>query len=126
MGKFLVTAAVFVLLVGQAGAAGPHVVIFIADDLGWADCSPYGGKEVPTPNMARLAKDGVTLTHAFVPGMLERKRGGVITVASTAGMQPLPYETVYSASKAFARALRVACSKDKRLARMLPSTKGLL
>jgi imidazoleglycerol-phosphate dehydratase len=28
--------------------------------------------------------------------------------------------------KAFARALRVACSKDKRMARMLPSTKGLL
>jgi len=32
-------------------------------------------------------------------------------------------ETVF---KAFARALRVACAKDKRLARMLPSTKGLL
>ena len=28
--------------------------------------------------------------------------------------------------KAFARALRVACSKDKQLGRMLPSTKGLL
>ncbi|HYE24881.1 MAG TPA: imidazoleglycerol-phosphate dehydratase HisB [Clostridia bacterium] len=28
--------------------------------------------------------------------------------------------------KAFARALRVACSKDRRLAKMLPSTKGLL
>jgi imidazoleglycerol-phosphate dehydratase len=28
--------------------------------------------------------------------------------------------------KAFARALRVACARDKRLARMLPSTKGLL
>lgn len=28
--------------------------------------------------------------------------------------------------KAFARALRVACSRDRRLARMLPSTKGLL
>jgi imidazoleglycerol-phosphate dehydratase len=28
--------------------------------------------------------------------------------------------------KAFARALRVACSKDRRLARLLPSTKGLL
>ena len=28
--------------------------------------------------------------------------------------------------KAFARALRVACSKDKRMAKMLPSTKGLL
>lgn len=28
--------------------------------------------------------------------------------------------------KAFARALRVACSRDRQLARMLPSTKGLL
>jgi hypothetical protein len=44
----------------------------------------------------------VTLTHAFVPAMVERRRGGVITVASTAGMQPLPYEAVYGASKAFA------------------------
>ena len=33
---------------------------------------------------------------------------------------------VEAAFKAFARALRVACSKDRRLARMLPSTKGLL
>jgi short-subunit dehydrogenase len=44
----------------------------------------------------------VVLTHAFLPGMVERGRGGVITVASTAGMQPLPYESVYAASKAFA------------------------
>jgi len=33
---------------------------------------------------------------------------------------------VEAAFKAFARALRVACSKDKRLAKVLPSTKGLL
>jgi uncharacterized protein len=44
----------------------------------------------------------VTLTHAFLPAMVERGSGGVITVASTAGMQPLPYETTYGASKAFA------------------------
>jgi hypothetical protein len=44
----------------------------------------------------------VTLTHAFVPAMIERGRGGVITVASTAGMQPLPYEATYGATKAFA------------------------
>ena len=44
----------------------------------------------------------VTLTSAFLPRMLDRDRGGVITVASTAGMQPLPYEAVYGASKAFA------------------------
>jgi short-subunit dehydrogenase len=44
----------------------------------------------------------VTLTHAFLPRMVERGRGGVITVASTAGMLPLPYEATYGASKAFA------------------------
>src|SRR5262245_15143432 len=41
----------------------------------------------------------VTLTHAFLPGMIARGSGGVITVASTAGMQPLPYEATYSATK---------------------------
>lgn len=56
----------------------------------------------------------VTLTHAFLPGMLERARGGVITVASTAGMQPIPYETTYSASKAFARAFSDALSEELR------------
>jgi hypothetical protein len=44
----------------------------------------------------------VTLTHAFLPPMVERGSGGIITVASTAGMQPLPYEVTYGASKAFA------------------------
>ena len=44
----------------------------------------------------------VVLTRALLPAMVERGRGGVIVVASTAGMQPLPYEAVYAASKAFA------------------------
>ena len=53
--------------------------------------------------MVRLNSEAVVvLTRAFLPAMVERGRGGVITVASTAGMQPLPYESVYSASKAFA------------------------
>jgi len=56
----------------------------------------------------------VRLTHAFVPGMAERGRGGVITVASTAGMQPLPYETTYSASKAFAISFMEALSMELR------------
>src|SRR4051812_10768587 len=44
----------------------------------------------------------VILTHAFLPGMVERGRGGIINVASSAGMQPIPYESVYAATKAFA------------------------
>jgi short-subunit dehydrogenase len=45
----------------------------------------------------------VILTRAFLPAMVERGSGGVITVASTAGFQPLPYEATYSATKAFAK-----------------------
>jgi short-subunit dehydrogenase len=56
----------------------------------------------------------VTLTHAFLPPMIERGRGGVITVASTAGMQPLPYETEYAASKAFAISFMEALSMELR------------
>ena len=44
----------------------------------------------------------VVLTRAFLPGMIERGRGGIITLASSAGLQPLPYETTYGATKAFA------------------------
>ena len=36
------------------------------------------------------------------------------------------HHKIESLFKAFARALRVACSRDRRLAKMLPSTKGLL
>jgi short-subunit dehydrogenase len=56
----------------------------------------------------------VTLTHAFLPGIVERGSGGVITVASTAGMQPLPYEATYAASKAFARSFMEALSMELR------------
>ena len=56
----------------------------------------------------------VILTHAFVPGMIDRGKGGVITVASTAGMQPLPYETTYGASKAFAISFMEAHSMELR------------
>ena len=36
------------------------------------------------------------------------------------------HHRIEAAFKAFARALRVACARDKRMAKMLPSTKGLL
>jgi hypothetical protein len=42
----------------------------------------------------------VELTHLFLPD-LERRRGGVINVASTAAFQAVPYMAVYAASKAF-------------------------
>ena len=43
----------------------------------------------------------VDLSHAFLPGMLERKRGAIVNVASMAAFQPMPYMSVYAATKAF-------------------------
>src|SRR5262249_19571852 len=41
------------------------------------------------------------LTHAVLPGMVERGAGAVMNIASIAGFQPMPYMAVYSATKAF-------------------------
>jgi short-subunit dehydrogenase len=56
----------------------------------------------------------VTLTHAFLPAMAERDRGGVINVCSTAGFQPIPYEAVYAATKAFALRFTEALNEELR------------
>jgi short-subunit dehydrogenase len=43
----------------------------------------------------------VDLTHRFLPGMLARRRGGVLNLASMMGFMPVPYQAIYAASKAF-------------------------
>ncbi len=43
----------------------------------------------------------VHLTHLYLPAMLERRRGDVLIVASTAGFQGVPYISAYAATKAF-------------------------
>ena len=45
----------------------------------------------------------VHLSRLFVPRMVERRRGWVLILASTASFQPLPYFATYAASKAFDR-----------------------
>jgi uncharacterized protein len=45
----------------------------------------------------------VRLTRLFVPRMVERRRGWVMVLASTASFQPVPYLTTYAATKVFDR-----------------------
>ena len=42
-----------------------------------------------------------TLTRRLLPAMVERKRGGILNIASIVGFQPIPYWTTYAATKAF-------------------------
>lgn len=62
----LIAAAPFLRAAEPTPARPPNIVVFLADDLGWADCSVSGGREVPMPNLDRLAAQGMTLTGAFV------------------------------------------------------------
>ena len=48
-----------------------------------------------------LVEAVVALSSAFIPAMVDRGRGAVLNVASTAAMQPLPYSAGYSAAKAY-------------------------
>ena len=63
------------------------------------------------------------LVHDFFDGFATGARANVHVKVIYGRSSHHKIEAVF---KAFARALRVACAKDKRLARMLPSTKGLL
>lgn len=44
----------------------PNIVLIIADDLAWEDTGTYGNPKVGTPNIDRLAREGMRFTHAFV------------------------------------------------------------
>jgi len=73
--------------------------------------------------VARVGDLQVELVHDFFEGFARGARANVHIRVLYGRSSHHKIEALF---KAFARALRVACSRDKRMARMLPSTKGLL
>lgn len=51
------------MLPGLRVEAPTNIVIFLADDLGIGEIGPWGQKEILTPNIDRLARDGMKLTE---------------------------------------------------------------
>jgi imidazoleglycerol-phosphate dehydratase len=72
---------------------------------------------------ARVGDLQTELVHDFFEGFAIGARANVHVKVLYGRSSHHKVEAVF---KAFARALRVACARDRRLARMLPSTKGLL
>jgi arylsulfatase A-like enzyme len=63
-----------------AAADKPNLVVFICDDLGSLDITPYGATDVRTPNMQRLADEGLRFTQAFVASpSCAPSRGALLT-----------------------------------------------
>jgi N-sulfoglucosamine sulfohydrolase len=54
------------VLATAAEPVRPNIVVFIADDLGWEECSPYGHPVVRTPNLQRLADEGLRFDRFFL------------------------------------------------------------
>lgn len=56
----------------------------------------------------------VELTRGVLPGMVERRAGAIVNVASNAAFQPVPYLSVYAASKAFVLSFTEALANELR------------
>ena len=88
------------------------------------DFSGRPGLEYHVPfTRALIGEFDVDLVHEFFQGFVNHAQVTLHVDNLRGDNAHHQCETIF---KAFARALRVACARDRRLARMLPSTKGLL
>ena len=74
--------AVLLLVVGlpARGAAPPNLIVILCDDLGYGDLGCYGNSKINTPNLDRLAREGVRFTDFYAGGaQCTPSRAGMLT-----------------------------------------------
>jgi uncharacterized protein len=88
-------------LASRIGELGAQVEILV-NNAGYGIYSPFSeaGNGAELRQVRLLFEAPVDLMARFLPGMVERHRGAVINMSSTAGLQPLPFNAGYAASKA--------------------------
>jgi short-subunit dehydrogenase len=89
------------VLVNNAGFGAPGSV---------ADLGADRQLEVIEVNVAALTR----LTALLLPGMVARRRGAILNVASTAAFQPGPHQAVYCATKAYVLSFSEALAEELR------------
>jgi short-subunit dehydrogenase len=102
-------------LPGRMQALGLDVEILV-NNAGFATGGPFQQSD-PKRELEQvrvLVEAPVALTSSFLPAMVERGRGAILNVASTAGMQPLPYSAGYSAAKAYVLTFSEAIHQELR------------
>ncbi len=77
-------------------SAPPHVVLFLADDLGWAEVSEHGGA-ADTPHLDGMARAGVRLDRYYTAPICSPARAGLMT-----GRDPARYGMAYSVIRPWA------------------------
>ena len=60
----LVTTASNTIAADHQTPGKPNIVLFLVDDMGWMDSTPYGSQYYATPNMKRLERQSMRFTSA--------------------------------------------------------------
>jgi len=88
----------------------------LVNNAGVGDFGPFAlADPAGTTKMLRLNIEALTsLTRTYLPGMLERRRGQILNIASTAAFQPGPLMAVYYATKAYVLSFSEAIAEEVR------------
>ncbi len=97
-------------------AIGDRPVDLLANNAGFATYGPHAGLDprAETGVIAVNCTALVGLARAVLPGMLERRRGFVLNIASSIAFQPAPGQATYGASKAFVLSYSEAVAEEVR------------
>lgn len=77
--KLLLTLCLLSVCAFAADAPRPNIVFLLVDDLGYADCGFNGGKDIATPNIDRLAREGAILDSHYVQPVCSPTRSALMT-----------------------------------------------
>ena len=65
---------------GANDSKKPNLILIVGDDLGYADLGVHGSKQIPTPNIDSIAKEGIIFTQAYVSSpVCSPSRAGLMT-----------------------------------------------
>ena len=101
-------------LVATSAADQPNIVLIVADDMGYADIGATGVKDIRTPNLDRLAREGTFFSDAYVTGP--------ICVPSRMGIFMGRYQArwgVYTNSHGYVESRQRATAAEKTIAEFL-------
>jgi short-subunit dehydrogenase len=102
-------------LVARVGELGLTIEVLV-NNAGFGTAGSFN--EIDADEELRMLRTNVeavlALTHAIVPGMVARRRGAILQVASSAAFQPIPRQATYAATKAFVLSFSEALHTELR------------